>query len=107
MGIPDYLTCLLRNLYAGQEAIVRTRHGTTDWFIIGKGYIKAIYCHPAYLTSMQSTSCEMPGWMEHKLKLRLPGEPHEQYAKAKRYDAGRQAPQVRKCFLFSFSFSEC
>ena len=37
MGIPDHLTCLLRNLYAGQEAIVRTRHGTTDWFQIGKG----------------------------------------------------------------------
>ena len=37
MGIPDYLTCLLRNLYAGQEATVRTGHGTTDWFQIGKG----------------------------------------------------------------------
>ena len=37
MGIPDHLTCLLRNLYAGQEATVRTRHGTTDWFHIGKG----------------------------------------------------------------------
>ena len=37
MGIPDHLTCLLRNLYAGQEAIARTRHGTTDWFQIGKG----------------------------------------------------------------------
>ena len=52
MGIPDHLTCLLRNLYAGQEATVRTRHGTTDWF---QEYIKAVYCHPAYLTSMQST----------------------------------------------------
>ena len=39
MGIPDHLTCLLRNLYAGQEATVRTRHGTTDWFLIGKGCI--------------------------------------------------------------------
>ena len=37
MGLPDYLTCLLRNLYAGQEATVRTGHGTTDWFQIGKG----------------------------------------------------------------------
>ena len=37
MGIPDHLTCLLRNLYVGQEAIVKTRHGTTDWFQIGKG----------------------------------------------------------------------
>ena len=56
MGIPDYLTCHLRNLYAGQEKIVRTGHGTTDWFQIGKGVVKAVYCHPAYLTYMQSTS---------------------------------------------------
>ena len=40
----------------------------------GKEYIKAAYCHPAYLTSMQSTSCEMPGWMKHKLESRLSGE---------------------------------
>ena len=56
MRIPDHLTCLLRNLYAGQESTVRNVHGTTDWFQIGKEYIKAIYFHPAYLTSMQSTS---------------------------------------------------
>ena len=55
MGIPDHLTCLLRNLYAGQEATVRTGHGATYWFQIGKG-VKAVYFHPAYLTSMQSTS---------------------------------------------------
>ena len=56
MGIPDHLTCLLRNLCASQEATVRTGHGTTDWFQIGKGVCQGIYCHPAYLTSMQSTS---------------------------------------------------
>ena len=56
MAIPDHLICLLRNLYAGQEAIVRTGHGTTDWFQTGKEYLKAVYCHPAYLTYMQSTS---------------------------------------------------
>ena len=57
MGIPDHLICLLRNLYAGQEAIVRTGHGTTDWFQIGKGVHQGcVYCHPAYLTSLQSTS---------------------------------------------------
>ena len=56
MGIPDDLICLLRNLYAGQEATVRTGHGTTDWFQIRKEYIKAVYCHPVYLTYMQSTS---------------------------------------------------
>ena len=57
MGIPDHLTCLLRNLYAGQEAAVTTGHETTDWFQIGKGVCQGyIYCHPAYLTYMQSIS---------------------------------------------------
>ena len=76
MGIPDHLTWLLRNLYAGQEATVRTGHGTTDWFQIEKEYVKVVYCHPAYLTSMQSlsTSCETLGWKKHKLESRLPGE---------------------------------
>ena len=57
MGIPDHLTHLLRNLYAVQEATVRTGHGTIDWFRIGKEkeYITAVYCHPAYVTYMQST----------------------------------------------------
>ena len=53
MGIPDHLTCLLRNLYAPQEATVRTGHGTTDWF---QEHVRAVYCHPAYLIYMQSTS---------------------------------------------------
>ena len=67
MGISDHLTCLLRNLYAGQEATGTTGHGTVDWFQIGNG--KAEYCHPY----MQSSSCEM-GWMKHKLDSRLLGE---------------------------------
>ena len=51
MGIPDHPTCLLRNLYAGQETAVRTKHETMDWFQIMKGVLlKAVYCHPAYLT---------------------------------------------------------
>ena len=56
MGIPDHLTCLLRNLYADQEATVRTGHGTTHWFQIGKGDVNVVYCHLAYSTYMQSTS---------------------------------------------------
>ena len=72
MGIPDHLTSLLRNLYAGQEATVSTGHGTTDWFQIGKGVRQG--CHHGYLTYMQSTSCEMPDWMKHKLESRLQGE---------------------------------
>ena len=56
MGIQDHLTCLLRNLYAGQEATVRTGHGTTEAFQIQKGNLKAVYCHLVYLTYLQSTS---------------------------------------------------
>ena len=55
MGIPDHLTCLLRNLYTVQEATVRTGHGPTDWCKTGRGYFKDVYCHPAYLTYMQRT----------------------------------------------------
>ena len=74
IGIPDHLTCLLRSLYAGQEASIRTGHGTTDWFQMEKEYVKAVYCHPAYLTSMQSTSWETLDWKKHKLESELPGE---------------------------------
>ena len=71
MGILDHFTCLLRNLYAGQEAAVKTRHGTMDWFKIGKRVDKAVLCHPDYFIYMQSTSCKMLGWMNHKLESRL------------------------------------
>ena len=74
MGIPDHLTCLLRNLYAGQEATVRTGHGTMDCSKLGKEDVKAVYCNPAYLTYMQSTSCKMLGSMKYKLESSLPGE---------------------------------
>ena len=70
MGIPDHLTCLLRNLYAGQEVTMEQQTGSK----LGKEYIKAVYCHPAYLTYMQSTSCKMLSWMSYKLESRLPGE---------------------------------
>ena len=61
MRLTNHIICLLKNLYAGQEAIVRTGHGTIDWFKIGKGVYQAVYCHLAYLTYMQSTSCKMLG----------------------------------------------
>ena len=57
MRIPDHLTCLLRNVYTGQEATVRPRHATTDWFQIGKGVSQGCTLSPAYLTYMQSTLC--------------------------------------------------
>ena len=69
MGIPDHLTCLLRNLYAGQEETVRTGHGTTDWFQIGKGVHQGCILSPAYY--MQSTSWEMLGWRKYNLESRL------------------------------------
>jgi len=56
MGIADHLSCLLRNLCAGQEATVRTRHAKMDWFQIWNEYVKAVYFHPANFTYMQSTS---------------------------------------------------
>ena len=52
MGIPDHLIFLPRNLHAGQEATIRTGHGTTDWFQLGKENVKTVYCHPDHLTYM-------------------------------------------------------
>ena len=70
------LTCLLRNLYAGQEATVRNGHGTTDWFQIRKGVhqgcVLSLCLHLTYMQS--STAWEMLGWRKHKLESRLPGE---------------------------------
>ena len=74
MGIPDHLTCLLWNLYAGQEATVRMGHVQQTGSKSRKEYVKAVYCHPAYLTYIQSTTCKMPGWIKHKLESRVPGE---------------------------------
>ena len=69
VGIPDHLTCLLRNLYAGQEATVRTGHGTTDSFQIGKGIHQGFVLLPCLFNFYAE-----PGWMKHKLESRLPGE---------------------------------
>ena len=73
MGILDHLTCFLRNLYASQDARVRTRHWTMDWFQIGKGEHQGCILSPC-LFYMQSTLWEMQGQMKHKLVSRLPGE---------------------------------
>ena len=74
MGIPDHLPCLPRNLYAGQEATVRTRHGTADWFKIGKGVHQGCILSLCLFNFIQSTSCKLPFWVYHKLKSRFPGE---------------------------------
>jgi len=75
MGISDHLTCLLRDQYAGQKATELGMERET-YSKLGKEYVKGVYCHPAYLTCLQNTSCEMPGWMKHKsgLESRLPGD---------------------------------
>ena len=70
---PDHLTSLLRNLYAGQEATVRTRHGTTNWFQIGKGVRQGCILSPAYLNYVQGTSCEMLGWIEAQGGIKIAG----------------------------------
>ena len=74
IGLPDHLTFLLRNLYAGQEATVRTGQGTTDWFQIGKGVRQGCLLSPCLFIYMQSTSWEMLGWKKHNLESRLLGE---------------------------------
>ena len=79
MGIPDHLTCLLRNRYAGQEATVRTGFGTTDWFQIGKGVHQGCILSPCLFNSyvkhiMRNAATAILGWKKHKLESRLLGE---------------------------------
>ena len=74
MGIPDHLNYLLRNLYAGQEATVRTGHGTTDWLQIGKGVRQGCILSPCLFNLICRVHHEMLGWMKHKLESRLLGE---------------------------------
>ena len=68
MGIPHHLTCLLRNLYASQKQQLGLDMEQQTGSKMEKEYVKAVYYHPAYLTYIQSTSCEMLGWMKHKLE---------------------------------------
>ena len=70
--VMEGLTCLLRNLYGGQEATVRIGHGITEWFQIRKGVCQG--CILSRCFNMQSTSCKMPGWMKHTLESSLSGE---------------------------------
>ena len=74
MGIPDHLTFLLTNLYAGQEATVRTGHGTTDWFQIRKGVPQGCILSPCSFNLYAEYIIETLGWRKHKLELRLLGE---------------------------------
>ena len=71
MEIPGHLTCLLRNLYVGQEQQLELDTEEQTGSKLRKEYVKAVYCHPAYLAYTQSISCEMLGWKKHKLESRL------------------------------------
>ena len=74
MGIPDYLTCLLRNLYAGQEVKIRTRLGTTDWLKIGKGVHEGCILSPCFFNLYAEYSMGNARLGESKAGSRLPGE---------------------------------
>jgi len=72
MGIPDHLTCLLINLYAGQEPQLEPYMTQLTGSKLRKEYDRAVYCHSVYLAYIQNTSCKMPGWLSYKLESRLP-----------------------------------
>ena len=74
MGIPDHLTCILRNLYAGQEVTVRTGHGTTDWFQIGKGVHQGCILSPCLFNLYAEYIMKNAGLDEAQLEARLPGK---------------------------------
>ena len=74
MGIPDHLTCLLRNLYSGQEATVRTGHGTTDWFQIGKGLRQGWILSPCLFNLHAEDIMRNAGLEEAQAGIKLPGE---------------------------------
>ena len=74
MGIPEHLICLLRNLYAGQEAIVRTEHGTTDWFQIGKGVRQACILSPCLLNLYAEYIMRNAGLEEAQAGIKIAGE---------------------------------
>ena len=73
MGIPDHLTCLLRNLYAGQEATVRTGHGTTDWFQIGKGVHQGYILSPCLFNLYTEYIIQNAGLDESKAGIKIAG----------------------------------
>ena len=73
MGIPDHLTCLLRNLYAGQEATLRTGHKTTDWFQIGKGVRQRCILSPCFFNLYAEYIMRNPGLEEAQARIKIAG----------------------------------
>ena len=74
MGILDHLTCILRNLFEGQETTIRTRHGTMEWLQIRKGVHQGCILSPCLFKFYAAYIMQMPAWMKHKLESSLPGE---------------------------------
>ena len=74
MGIPGHLTCILRNLYVGQETIVRTGHGTKDWFEIGEGVRQGCILSPCLFNLYAEYIMRNVDWMKHRLESKLSGE---------------------------------
>ena len=74
MGIPEHLTCLLRNLYAGQEATARTGHGTTDWFQIGKGVRQGCILSPCLFNFYAEYIMRNTGLEEAQARMKIAGE---------------------------------
>ena len=74
MGIPDHFACLLRNLYQVNKQQIEVDIEQWTGSKLRKEYVKAVYCHPAYLNYMQSAAYKMSGWMKHKVESRLQGE---------------------------------
>jgi len=74
MGVPDHLTCLLKNLYAGQEETVRTGHGTTDWFQTRKGLRQGCILSPCLFNLYAEYIMRNVAWAKHKQESRFPGE---------------------------------
>ena len=73
-GVPNHLTCLLRSLYAAQEATFRTKHGITNWLQIGKGVHQSYILSPCLFNLYAEYIMQNVGWMKHKLESGLPGE---------------------------------
>ena len=101
MGIPDHLTCLLRNLCAGQEATVRTGRGTTDWFQIGKGVRQGCILSSCLFNFCTEFIMRMLGWMKHRTESRLLGEI------SRTSDVQMTPPYGRKWRGTKESFEEC
>ena len=99
MGIPDHLTCLLRNLYAGQEATVRTGHGTTDWFQIGKGVCRGCILSPYLFNLYAEYIMRNPGLEEAQAGIKIARRNINNLRYADDTTQIAETEEALKCFL--------